>query len=171
MKRTILCSIVYALAAISGPAQDKQCPLGAWVADKDKNGTNVRATPSARGAIVKLFPFAKDEGEEVMVDVVGFENGWLKIRSADTVDGTSLLTEPAWISAKLVTANVETNTGKPATLYATPSRKARKVGTIPSDTLIAIAGFDCFGFKVTYKGTTGWLSREDICGNPVTTCP
>ncbi len=170
MKKTFLfvvvCALVGAVVPVSG-----QCSLSGWVEDKDRGGTNVRATPAANAKVVKIFPFAKEDGEQAMVDIIGYSGGWLKIRSAETVDGTELLKEPAWISAKLVTASVETDTNKPATLYSTPSRRGRKVGTIPTEAPIRIAGFDCFGFKVTYKGKTGWLSKEDTCGSPVTTCP
>jgi hypothetical protein len=173
MKRTILFFALFAFAAAGTPvwAQQRQCTLSGWVEDKDKNGTNVRETPSVKGRIVTTFPFPVDEDHQVIVEVTGFSAGWLKIRSAETIDGTQMLEHPAWISAKKVTATVGTNTTRPAVLYAGPSKKARRVGTIPDQTLISIAGFDCFGYKVTYKGKTGWLSSEDTCGSPVTTCP
>ena len=173
MKRTLLFLVLCALAGVGVPvwAQKGQCTHSGWVQDKDKTGTNIRATPSTNGKVVTVFPFPKEDGEQVIVDTIGYDNGWLKIGRAETVDGTNLLNKAAWISGKMVTASVETKNSKPATLYAAPTRKSRKVGTIPNDTLIAIAGFDCFGFKVTYKGKTGWLSSEDTCGNPVTTCP
>lgn len=173
MKRTILFLTLYTLvgSALPGWAQKVQCSLSGWVEDKNKSGTKIRATPSTKGKVVKVFPFPKEDGEQAMLDIVGYSSGWLKVRYAETVDGSELLKNTAWISAKLITASVETNTGKPATLYATPSRKGRKVGTIPNETLITIVGFDCFGYKVAYKGRSGWLSREDTCGNPVTTCP
>jgi hypothetical protein len=144
---------------------------GGWVQDKDKSGTNVRSASSPNAKIVKVFPFPKEDGEQVIVNTIGYDSGWLKIRFAETVDGTQLLDRVAWISGKMVTASVETKNSKPAMLYAAATRNSRKVGTIPNETLIAIVGFDCFGFKVSYKGKTGWLSSEDTCGNPVTTCP
>ena len=173
MKRTLLLVMLCALTGAGVPlwAQTGQCTHSGWVQDKDKNGTNVRAAPSSNAKMVKVFPFPKEDGEQVIVNTIGYDNGWLKIRHAETVDGTQLLDKAAWISAKMVKASVETKNSKPATLYAAPTRSSRKVGTIPNDTLIDIGGFDCFGFKVTYKGRTGWLSSEDTCGNPVTTCP
>jgi hypothetical protein len=173
MKRTILFLMLCVLTGARVPAlaQKGQCMHSGWVQDADKKGTNIRATPSLNAKIVKVFPFPKEDGEQVIVNTIGYDGGWLKIRLAESVDGTQLLDRDAWISAKMVTASVETKNSKPAILYAAPTRNSRKVGTIPNDTLIAIAGFDCFGFKVSYKGKTGWLSSEDTCGNPVTTCP
>ena len=173
MKRAVIFLTILLLAIVPsvGSAQTDGCSLWAWVNDKDKGGTNVRATPSVTGKVVTTFPFPADDDHLVIVDIIGYENGWLKIRGADTIDGTSLLSEPAWISAKLVSANVETNDNRPAVLYTQPKRSSRRAGTIPTNTPITIAGFDCFGYKVTYKGKTGWLAKDDVCGNPVTTCP
>ena len=173
MKRAVilLTILLASIAASVTAAQTGECSLGGWVNDKDKGGTNVRATPSTAGKVVTIFPFAAEDGEQAMVEIVGFENGWLRIRTADTVDGANLLSEPAWISAKLVTATVETKNNKPAALFSRPKRSSARAGTIPNNTPITIAGFDCFGYKVSYRGKTGWLAREDVCGNPVTTCP
>jgi hypothetical protein len=173
MRRSIIFLSLFLLAAAANAslAQDAGCSLSGWVQDNDKKGTNVRATPMVTGKAVSVFPFPSDDGEQVIVEIIGYKNGWLKIRSAETVDGTELLNKVAWISAKKVTASVETKNNKPATLYAGPTRKSRKIGTIPNETLISIAGFDCFGFKVSYKGKTGWLLKDNVCGNPVTTCP
>lgn len=173
MKRSVilLTIVMMAIAANVGLAQTDECWLSGWVNDKDRSGTNVRSTPSVAGKVVTVLPFATEDGELSIVEIVGYENGWLKVRAADTVDGANLLSEPGWISAKLVTATVETKNNKPATLYSRPKRTSPRAGTIPNNTAITIAGFDCFGYKVSYKGKSGWLAREDVCGNPVTTCP
>lgn len=142
-----------------------------WVTDKDPKGTNVRERPGVKGNVIGKIPNARDDGEQAIVDVIGYSNGWLKIRLAESVDGTTFFKGIGWISAKKVTSNVETNAGKPAALYSSPRKSSKRVGTIPNDTLINIVGFDCFGFKVSYKGKTAWLSADDACGNPVTTCP
>lgn len=156
---------------VSALAQDDSCVRSGWVTDKDPKGTNIRDAPGLKGKVIGTIPKAKDDGEQSIVDVIGYSNGWLKIRLAESVDGTTFFKGVGWISAKKVTANVETNTGKRAPLYSSPRKSSEKVATIPNDTLINIVGFDCFGFKVAYKGRTGWLSADDACGNPVTTCP
>ena len=173
MKKAVILLIcfVLAIAVNNAQAQTTECWLSGWVNDKDKSGTNVRATPSAASNVVTVFPFASDDGEQAIVEITGYENGWLRIRAADTVDGANLLSEPAWISAKLVTASVETKNNKPATLYTLPKRSSPRAGTVPNGVALSITGVDCFGYKVLYKGRTGWLAKEDVCGNPVTTCP
>jgi hypothetical protein len=171
MRKRFLAFFMLTIAANASWAQNAQCTLSGWVEDKDKQGTNVRATPSAMGKVVTVFPFPSEDGDQAMVEIIGYDKGWLKISSAETIDGSRLLNETAWISAKKVTASVETNNNRPATLYSKPKRSSPKAGTIPNNTMISITGFDCFGYKVSHKGKSGWISRDDVCGNPVTTCP
>lgn len=171
MKYLLFTAILLSFFGLSVFAQADECVQYGWVEDKDPNGTNVRDAPGLKGKIIGNIPFAKQAGDEGTVEIIGYSNGWLKIRLSENVDGVEYFKGIGWISAKKVTSNVETNTGKPATLYSLPKKKSKKVGTIPNDTAITIVGVDCFGFKISYKGKTGWLSAEDYCGNPVTTCP
>lgn len=163
---TLLCAFCFPAFA-----QEDSCVHTGWVTDKDPKGTNIRDTASSKGKAVGKIPKATTDGEQAILEIIGYSNGWLKIRLAESVDGTTFFKGTGWISAKKVTANIETNTGKPAALYALPKRSSKRVGTFPNDTLINIVGFDCFGFKVVYKDKTGWLAADDTCGNPVTTCP
>lgn len=171
MKKLLMLSIYVAILGFAAFAQDDKCVHNGWVEDKDPKGTNIRNEPSLKGKVIGNIPHAKDDGEQGMLEIIGYKNGWLKIKFGESIDGTIFFKGIGWISAKKVTATVETNIGKPASLYFLPKKSSKKVGTIPSETLIKIIGFDCFGFKVSYKGKTGWLSAEDYCGNPVTTCP
>jgi len=171
MKKATILAILLFSFGLTAFAQDVACVHSGWVTDKDPKGTNIRDTPSLKGKIIGNIPHAKDDGEQAILEIIGYSNGWLKIRLGESVDGATFFKGIGWISAKKVTATVETNNGKPASLYASPKKSSKKIGTIPSETLINIVGFDCFGFKVTYKGKTGWLSADDTCGNPVTTCP
>lgn len=148
-----------------------RCVQNAWVKDNDPSGTNVRSAPSINGKIVEVIAPADEDTGESTIEIVGFQNGWLKIRLFKTVGDEVKDYGTGWISAKKVDFSVETNDNKPATLYAQPTRSSRKVGSIPIYADFTIAGYDCFGMKITYKGKTGWISRDDTCGNPLTTCP
>lgn len=170
MKKIAILKVLLFTFCSAAFAQGDRCVHNGWVEDKDPKGTNVRDAPSLNGKIIGSIPHAKTDGEQAMLEIIGYSNGWLKIRLAESVDGVTFFNGTGWISAKKVTVNVETNTAKPATLYTLPRRSSKKVGTVPSDTLLRIVGFDCFGFKVIYKGKAGWLSADDTCGNPVTTC-
>ena len=147
------------------------CSKYGWVEDKDPKGTNIRSLPGTKGKVVGLVPLAKQEGGQVMVEIVGYSDGWLKIKSGETVDGTVIFEGTGWISAKKVVVNSENAAGKTAPLYAAPKVTSKRVGSVPNDKLLTITGVDCFGVKVVYKGIAGWLRNDDVCGNPVTTCP
>ena len=171
MKKIIILTILLSFFCLKIFAQSEHCFQFGWVEDKDPKGTNIRNAPSLSGKIIGNIPHAKDEGEQAMLEIIGYSNGWLKIRLAESVDGKTFFKGIGWISDKKVTATVETNSSKPAPLYSLPKKSSKKIGTISTEKLINIVGFDCFGFKISYKGKTGWLSADDTCGNPVTTCP
>ncbi|HQU86448.1 MAG TPA: SH3 domain-containing protein [Pyrinomonadaceae bacterium] len=149
-----------------------KCVLEGWIEDKDPKGTNVRNAPSIKGKIIDVLPFEDENSDEPQGSyyILGYSNGWVKILLPEVVNDEYKIDKTGWVSAKLITSNVQTKSGKPANLYSLPNRKSKKVGKIPSENLIKIVGFDCFGFKIEYKGIVGWISSEDVCGNPLTTC-
>ena len=175
MKKAIIFIILLATFGLSVVfAQDNSCVHEGWVINK-KLGKDfsVRDNPSPSGKIIGNIPLVTEDDEETTVEIIGYSNGWLKIQKAHSIDEKVIFQGIGWISAKRVTAVVQRpdgNSKKSATLYSQPKSSSKKVGTIPSDELIDIIGFDCFGLKVIYKGKKGWLSQKDICGNPVTTC-
>lgn len=150
------------------------CEHSAWVTDKDVNGLNVRDKPSIDGKIIDSLKYAADKDDEfIIVTVTGYSNGWVKINKAETTGGNQEFSGTGWVSAKMISVSTQRldgyENGKIA-IYARPTAKSKKVGTIPNEADVEIVGFDCFGFKVKYKDKIGWLSRDDMCGNPVTTC-
>jgi len=167
--------VTIALSALATFSQvNEKCIHRAWITDTDPKGLNVRQKPAASAKVIGKIPFARDEGQQTIVEITGYSNGWLRIRSAESVDGDVSFQGIGWISSKMATVNTERpdgNSSKPVTLFSLPDRRSKKAGTIPSDVLPRLIGYDCFGFKVEYKGKAGWLSAGDMCGNPVTTCP
>ena len=112
------------------------------------------------------------EDDEIIVRVVGYSNGWLKISGTVEVSGNRSFSDIGWVSAKLIATGTKGDKDyeAPAPLYEKPSKSSKKIGSIPSGTAVQIISFDCFGGKINYKGKTGWLSIENICGNPETNC-
>jgi hypothetical protein len=152
-------------------AQNSNCTLGAWVEDKDPAGTNIRESAGTTAKIVANVPYAKEDGETAMLDVIGYSNGWLKVTRAETVDGNSIFKGFGWISAKKVGFAIQnTKGGKNVPLYSRPDRTSKTILQVPETAKFLITGFDCFGFKISYKGKHGWIAKGDSCGNPVTTC-
>ncbi|HRH46353.1 MAG TPA: SH3 domain-containing protein [Pyrinomonadaceae bacterium] len=171
MKNIAILTILISFLGLNTLAQNDKCVQGGWIEDKDPNGTNIRDKPGLDGKVIAVAPHSKDPEQDVMVDIIGYSNGWLKIKSAGNIEGTFGWEGIGWVSAQKVTTNVEHASGKSAPLYALPKRSIKKIGWVPNYADIKIVGYDCFGLKVAYKGKTGWLYSDDICGNVVTTCP
>jgi hypothetical protein len=177
MKKYIFTVLI--VVAFSGPsifAQDvsDKCVIEAWVEDKVLiKDIFVHEAPDKTSKVIGEIPFVKEDGDETIVEITGYKNGWLKIRTATNLEAKVVFEGQGWIPASRVTANVQRpdgNSRKTAPLYSRPALSSKKIGTIPSETLVKIVGYDCFGLKVKYKGKTGWLPKSQMCGNPVTTC-
>jgi uncharacterized protein YgiM (DUF1202 family) len=167
--------IILMALAVSVPAQEANCSFDAWVSHKDTNGLNVRSGPGPKSKIVgKLKHDDGDDDKIVTVVVAGYQNGWVKISMASTVGGDTLFEGEGWITAKAVkfrTERTDGNSAKRVILYSRASKSSGVAARIPDEAAVRIIGFSCFGPKVSYAGKSGWLSRDDLCGNPVTTCP
>ena len=180
MRRSVMLFALFLMAGIVKSA-NAQCSIGAWVEDPElpKATTKVHKQPTVSGRALAEIPFAGDEdGDQAMLEVTGFSTarvdrystGWVRIRSAVTVDGKELFKGDGWIPASRVRTNVQTPTNKAAVIYNSASKRASRAGTLATDSMVEIVGFSCFGFKVRHKQKVGWLPREHSCGNPVTTC-
>jgi hypothetical protein len=167
----VLLLFLVSLIAISAPAQGR-CAIGAWVEDPEiPKDLMVRQKPSSSSRRLGEIPMRLENGEEPLVEITGYSRGWVRIRKAETIEGQEIFKGDGWILASRVRTNVQTQTNKPAHLYGSPGSRAKRVATLPTETMVTIVGFDCFGFKVSSGKKTGWLARGNSCGNPVTTCP
>lgn len=169
MKRLAILTLLIFIFDLSAFAQNEKCVQRVWVEDKDPKGTNIRDAPSIKGKIIDVIPRATDEEPEGSIDVVAYSNGWLKTVWTETVNGKDVR-KFGWISAKKVGFSIEVKSGGPAPLYSSPSRSSKKIASVPETASFTIVGIGCFGFKISYKGKTGWLWEGDTCGNPLTTC-
>lgn len=142
--------------------------VGAWVEDKElEKDIAIRDKPSGFGKSVGEIPFVMEDKDKVHVSITGYSKGWLRIQFAAKMDETVLFSGDGWIKANRVNAAVISKNGKPVSFYALPQLKSKKVGTLPDKTQFEVIGYDHFGLKIRYKGKTGWLSRDNICGDPL----
>lgn len=154
-------------------AQD-DCGVDAYVIDKDPKGLNVRDQPSVNGKVLvtlKTDPNSDDGPSPILVRVTGYSNGWVKIIRA-VGNGDTLFEGTGWVSAKMVATGTMGPIGqynKPADLYSA-SNTNRKIGSIPSESEVSIAGFTCGWLKVQHKRKIGWIKASNVCGSPVTSC-
>lgn len=174
--RSIPAAVMAAALAGAAAAQDtsRKCTHEAWILNKDPKGLNVRAEPGLKGKIVGNLKYdGGDDNEIVTVTIVGYRNGWIEISGASTVGGDELYRGRGWVSARYVMVYTESRDSriKKIPVFAGPSESSRRIGTVPDEEPVRVAGTSCFGLKIVHKDKTGWISREDFCGNPVTTCP
>jgi hypothetical protein len=171
---SILIIVTLGWAAIFAQDASSNCAIQAWVEDKVLiKDIFVHENPETTSKNIGEIKFVMNDGDETIVEIIGYKNGWLKISKAETIEGQAVFEGQGWIPARRVTVNVQRPDGnerKSAPLYSLPSLSSKKVGTIPSEALVKIVGYNCFGLKVKYKGKTGWLPKNYMCGNPVTTC-
>lgn len=153
---------------------EEKCVKQAWIGEGKANKyIFVHATPNPTSKVVGEIIDMGDEEVETTIEIIGYSNGWVKIRKAYNSDFEKAFEGTGWISAERVTVTTQRldgNMKKGVTLYAKPSSKSKSLGTIPNEKLVKVIGYDCFGLKVKYKNKTGWLSKDQLCGNPVTTC-
>jgi uncharacterized protein YgiM (DUF1202 family) len=167
----ILLSLAFCVGGIFAQ-EEANCGIEGWVTDKDPKGLNVRNQPNIKGKIVANLPHKSNSDDDIVtVYITGYSNGWVKIARAETISGETLFDDIGWISAKMVTTGTKgsENYNQPAPLYAQTNTK-KKVGSVPSEANVQIAGFQCGWIKVTYKGKSGWMRTQNVCGSPVTTC-
>lgn len=144
-----------------------KCDTGAYLIDRDPNGTNVRSKPGKNSAIVKTL---KSE-DAIVVRLSGSSNGWFEISSAGTVGGETdktLYEGRGWIHSSLVGMDVAS--GEPK-LYAEPRKKSRVLmKLVPDGSEIKPIGCKGDWVQVRSGKLTGWIPREAQCSNPLTTC-
>ncbi len=175
LKRLILLNLllfIFGSQMIFAQAEEANCGIEAWIIDKDPNGLNVRDKPNVKAKIIKKLKAKSNSDEDtITVYVVGFANGWVKIGLARDNDGV-LFNDLGWVSAKMVETGTkgDPNYNSPITMYLQAKSSSKKVGIIPSEEIVKIAGYQCGWVKVVYKGKTGWIRENNICGNPFTTC-
>lgn len=106
------------------------CDFDGWSVDKDPNGLNVRAAPSADAAIVGTLPpptFDKDFYREWASDFDVFEsrNGWFRIGNAGNEGDTGTRKFPSgWIHGSKLGFELQSNVA-----FSEPDPKSKPVVT------------------------------------------
>src|ERR1043165_4070622 len=105
MKKTLfllaLMILVVGGQKVYAQAEESSCSVEAWVTDRDPNGLNVRDKPGAAGKVLTTLK-AGDGGDAIIVNVVGYSNGWVKISGARKVSGSEVFSDIGWVSAKML---------------------------------------------------------------------
>jgi len=166
----LLFPTVFAVLA-SGQKTGGRCSINAWIEDAElpKIDSSIRSGPSKKSRSLLEVPFAGDGDEPVAVEIIGSSGGYLKIRKASTSNGSVTFSGVGWVLARRVSVFVDSTNGRSSKLYAAPNATSRKVSEVNHGTLLnfSIVGFSCFGLRVQHEDRTGWLAKDEICGNGV----
>ncbi len=144
--------------------------VGLYLSDPDTEApTNVRDEPNGK-VIFKL-----DE-EDIMLDIIGGQNGWLKVNRISS-EMTDYLEdgETGWIHSSVCAGNLRNYDGREVEIYEGPNTEAPVVYTI-KDMEAFVRVIDGSGdyVKIKYekdgKKYEGWLKADMVCGNPYTSC-
>lgn len=174
MKRILILGLIFflfGLWTVSAQKMSDDHSIGAWVEDKElEKDIFIRDKPGGFGKMLGEIPAVMNDDDKVIVGITGFSKGWLRIQTAIKKDDTVIFEGDGWIKANRVNAAVYSRNGKAAAVYSLAKLKSKKVGTIPNKAIFEVIGFSDFGLKIRYKEKSGWLSRDNICGNPFTLC-
>lgn len=171
MKKALIMAIVALLATIRGYAQE----LSVFVYDPGQEITNVRNAPGGK-VVVKW-----KSDHAIMVLVEENDGGWWHIVDnaywdPEDEESTGILayTESGyWIHQSVVAVSTRNYGGESINLYENNDTVTPVVYTITEETLLRpLYILDEWVNVQTIDGKhKGWIEKEWLCGNSVTTCP
>ncbi len=168
--------LLLAMAIMLPLSINAQGLISAYIVDGDGPVTNIRNAPN--GKIVATLP----TDANIIVTLNYAKDGWWNIDDEVFYVGDEEKTEKLkgsktgyWVHSSLLGFGI---TGDPkGALRTTPSSKAKalKVYFYPGEETLRPIDIKGDWVKVTFvvngKKHTGWLHRDRICDNPLTTCP
>ncbi len=168
--------ILTLLPAVKAIATNDGNDVEAYLYDHVGNFTNIRVAP--KGAVkVKL----SNKGDyEPSFSLVGYNNGWWKIKYCTEATGESPAAEKlckkaigGYIHYSCLGIGTRNYGGQHIPLYTTASKKSKVVYTIKEESVVRPVGVAKGGWvKVkTIDGKhEGWVEHIWLCSNPLTTC-
>ena len=150
--------------------------ISAYIVDNDGPETNIRNAPN--GKIVATLP----TNDNIIVTLNYVKDGWWNIDDEVFYVGDEEKTETLkgsktgyWVHSSLLGFGIAGD--HKGALRTAPSSKAKamKVNAYPGEVTLHPIDIKGKWVKVTFvvngKKHTGWLHRDRICDNPLTTCP
>lgn len=143
------------------------CSCEAYVIDPDKGGLNVRENGDKNAKIVSKVPYNTD-GTMVYLNSSN-SLGWVSIGNIPYINEKPIKKEGFVFAQKLGISSSGYEYGS-VSLFSKPDTKSSVLLKIPSEKNLVILDCNESWLKVKYKTKIGWLSFNDRCANPVTTC-
>lgn len=172
MKTTVLIILLILSFTFGANAQKETvCSITAYVSDRDPNGFNVRSGAGTNFKVIGAIPFNSDG---TAVDITASNGKWMKISGAHNAEGDRTFSRIGWVYAQYLAVSI---TGKrPGTVraYSTANKSGSVVANLPIDTEYALESCSGSWMKISIaKGggmISGWIPKENQCGNPWTNC-
>lgn len=147
--------------------------VDAYISDQTGEPTNIRATPG--GEIITQLV----EGD-YMLKIVDKKDRWFKIEYIDTPENSIVFGgKDGWIHGSVVAFGTRNYGNQAINIHSKASDKSNKVDSFNDEKEVKLFDYiDNEGtidwVKVVYqsngKTIKGWIQREMLCGNPLTTC-
>ncbi|QWG09903.1 SH3 domain-containing protein [Flammeovirga kamogawensis] len=150
--------------SVEKPFLTTKCNFETYVVYKD----SLPLFENPEGKIIKYFRFEDDPeydfgGGFLFKDS---KKGWLQIGN----DRFYPELENFWIKSKFIEIGTTNYDNSKIELYSEPNKKSNVSGYIYGESYLNVLKCDCDWVYVENGESKGWLSREKICTNPVTTC-
>ncbi|MGC9967698.1 MAG: choice-of-anchor tandem repeat GloVer-containing protein [Syntrophobacteraceae bacterium] len=150
------------------PSGAVTCKGSVYTVDPDPKGTNVRSAPDRNSPVLIVIP---QDSEGTVVDLAASSGDWVLIHSAQGVTSGSWFQGQGWVHASLLGVRAVNRTGRKASLHSKPDAGSSVIKMFAGETEARLAGCKVDWMQVKIGEKKGWLSPDDYCGNPVTTCP
>ena len=138
--------------------------------DPDPAGTNIRNNP--KGKVIKTLN-PSDFPDGCAFDIVEHSNGYFRIKGGIQNAGGDDVRLPGgegWIHKSVISVGTRNYGGQTIEILDSPEN-GEVVGKIKKESYgLRIVDLCGAWVKINYKGTTGWVSNDWLCGNPWTTC-
>jgi N-acetylmuramoyl-L-alanine amidase len=138
---------------------DRCYDVGAYVADTDPKGINVRSGPGQSYPVVTTLPY------HTKVTIIGSAGEWVQIDlGSDSQIG--------WVSTKLLAVTATTNQSPEpdpsglVPILENPYVNSAIVAWAPQGTVLTVIGCQNYSVKVRYKGVEGWLDSYSYSPHP-----
>lgn len=153
---------------VESTTTDCTTTLDVYLNDPDLSGTNIRKSPKGE----KLTQIVKQgEDAEFFITVTESEAGWFKISAIEDMEGkVEMDYSSAWIYGGVLGVNTRNYGNQTINVYS-DANSTKIIGTITTETY-GLSLVDLCGdwVRVRNKNVDGWVKKEWLCGNPLTTC-
>lgn len=149
------------------PIQKQNCgesELYGFLTGTDSNEINIRNKPN--GEIIN-----KLDQVIYIITLIEAINGWFKISDIEGIDfDVPKLKNEAWIHGSYVAVSTRNYGNQELELLDNPN-SSKVIAKIINIELLKINDLCGDWVQVNYQNQLGWINKEWLCGNPVTTCP